>query len=151
MLDLFNPCGCFMSYNSISGRLRKLSDKDKLFIADLKKNHTDAEDVLWQLLRGKSLNGLKFRRQHKIGRFILDFYCVQSKLAVEVDGSIHAKRVLQDAARTEWLESLGIRVIRYSNDEVIGQPEEVCREIHAAAVERLPLPSSRGRGRGMGS
>ena len=137
-----------MSNGSIASRLRKFSDKDKILISSLKKNPTDAEDVLWQLLRRKNLEGLKFRRQHKIGKFILDFFSVQSRLAIEVDGSIHAKRVEYDAARTQWLESLGIRVIRYSNDEVIGQPEEVCREIQAAAVERLPFTSLRGRGRG---
>ena len=137
-----------MSDGSIASRLRKLSNKDKILISSLKKHHTDAEDVLWQLLRRKSLEGIKFRRQHKIGKFILDFFSVQSRLAIEVDGSVHAKRVEYDAARAQWLESLGIRVIRYSNDEVIGQPEEVCRDILAAAVERLPFTSLRGRGRG---
>ena len=136
-----------MSNHPISSTLRKLSDKDKILISHLKKNHTDAEDVLWQLLRRKTLQGIKFRRQHKIGRFILDFFSVQCQLAVEVDGSIHAKRVAYDAARTHWLESLGIKVIRYSNDEVISQPENVCRDIYAAAVERLPFPS---RGEGVG-
>ena len=151
LLELLNPCDHFMSNNSIpKKRLRELSDKDKILISHLKKNHTDAENVLWQLLRRKSIKGIKFRRQHKIGKFILDFYSVQSRLAIEVDGMIHAKRVEYDAVRTQWFESLGIKVIRYSNDEVINQPEEVCGDIYATAVERLPFPLLKGKGPGVG-
>jgi very-short-patch-repair endonuclease len=81
---------------------------------------TPQENKLWQRLRAKQLYGLKFRRQHPLDRFILDFFCVGRRLVIEIDGSGHANPDQQayDQARTEWLEQRGLRVIRFTNLEV---------------------------------
>jgi very-short-patch-repair endonuclease len=63
--------------------------------------------------------GFKFRRQHAIGPYFVDFYCVQASLVIEVDGSIHDGQVDQDVARQQYLESLGLRVLRFTNDEIL--------------------------------
>ena len=88
---------------------------------DLKKEMTKAEIILWKYLRDRRLNNLKFRRQHPIGKFILDFYCHELKLAVEVDGNIHELEDVKerDEGRTYMLTEWGITVIRFTNDEVI--------------------------------
>ena len=92
---------------------------------------THQERKLWARLRAKQLYGLKFRRQHPIGRFILDFYCHQHKLAVEIDGPTHAEpeQIAYDAARTAWLEERGLRVIRFTNRDVDSNLEVVLEEI----------------------
>jgi very-short-patch-repair endonuclease len=85
-----------------------------------RKAPTPAERKLWEVLRDRRLAGLKFRRQHPFDRFILDNYCVKHQLVVEVDGGIHADpaQAIQDAARTEFLEAHGIRVLRFCNEEI---------------------------------
>ena len=94
---------------------------------------TPAERRLWQALRGNALEGAYFRRQHAIGTFILDFYCAQAKLAVEVDGGIHLERAAYDAERTRWLESEhGIRVLRFTNEDVLRSLDAVMDAIRAA-------------------
>ena len=81
---------------------------------------TRPERLLWEALRGEGIRGMRFRRQHAVSRFVLDFYCPAHKLAVEVDGSVHdaADQAERDAARTSALEQLGIRVIRIRNEDV---------------------------------
>lgn len=93
---------------------------------------TEPERRLWQKLRRKQLNGYKFRRQHPIGRFIVDFYCHQARLVVEVDGESHAFQEEYDAARTAWLEAQGLRVIRFSNKAVMKNIDGVAQAIWAA-------------------
>jgi len=78
----------------------------------------DAERALWAQLRGKQLDGYRFRKQAPLGRFVADFACMEPKLVVEVDGSQHADRARHDKARTEWLESEGFTVLRFWNNEV---------------------------------
>ena len=87
---------------------------------ELRRPLTPQEAKLWQQLRGKQLFGLKFRRQHPIHTFILDFYCHAKQLVVEIDGDSHDKPVQQcyDQARTEWLEQRGLQVIRFTNRDV---------------------------------
>ena len=82
---------------------------------------TEAERVLWHALRGDGIPGMKFRRQHAIGRFVLDFYCPMYRLALEVDGGVHddANQAEYDALRTEALAQLGIRVLRFRNEDVL--------------------------------
>src|SRR5260221_13264496 len=77
-----------------------------------------AEKTLWRCLRSRQLNGLKFRRQHPIGPFIVDFVCLELKLIVELDGDSHAEQLAYDGDRTRWLEKNGYRVIRYFNHDV---------------------------------
>lgn len=98
---------------------------------ELRQPLTPQEARLWQHLRRKQLFGLKFRRQHPIYRFILDFFCYDHKLAVEIDGHSHAEPTQQayDQARTEWLGQRGIRVIRFSNNDVETNLEGVLQEI----------------------
>lgn len=88
---------------------------------------TPAEKVLWHFLKGKSVDGFKFRRQHPIKTYIVDFYCHQQKLVIEVDGSIHdeSEQKEYDAGRTYALEEFGLKVIRFRNEEVLFQPTSV--------------------------
>jgi very-short-patch-repair endonuclease len=90
---------------------------------------TLAEKQLWQRLKNKQLLGLKFRRQQVIDRFIVDFYCHEVKLVIEVDGEIHNYTQVEDAIREEFLESLGLRVVRFKNEDVLFRIEGVLEEI----------------------
>jgi very-short-patch-repair endonuclease len=87
---------------------------------ELRRPLTPPEQKLWQQLRNKQLHGLKFRRQHPFDRFILDFYCPQRQLVIELDGHHHTEPEQRqyDEARTDWLEAQGLRVVRFSNREV---------------------------------
>ena len=85
----------------------------------LRKRFTDAELKLWRHLRGRQIGGEKFRRQHPLGRYVVDFVCLEKKLVVEVDGGQHAASEY-DKERTIWLESEGFRVIQFWNNEVLG-------------------------------
>lgn len=95
----------------------------------LRKNQTDAEQCLWQRLRGRSLAGLKFRRQHPIGPYICDFVCVDQKLIIEIDGGQHAANIEKDAVRTAYLQSQGFSVVRFWNHEVLATTEAVLEKI----------------------
>jgi 1-hydroxy-2-methyl-2-(E)-butenyl 4-diphosphate synthase len=88
---------------------------------------TEAEDVLWDIIKSKQLEGYKFRRQHIIDRYIVDFVCLKHKLVIEVDGLIHQlpENIESDKQRTERLHELGFNVIRFTNDEVLCQTEKV--------------------------
>ena len=123
---------------------------------ELRRKLTDAEILMWQLLRNRGLMGYKFRRQHPMGPFILDFYCDEVKLAVELDGGHHSLQVEKDAARTRDLEDQGITVLRYWNDVVLENTEGVlvdilrkAEELKKALVRPSPglrPPSPKGRG-----
>ena len=97
----------------------------------LRKKQTPAEALLWKILRSHKLDGLKFRRQHPLSRFIVDFYCHSLLLVVEVDGDIHLlKEVRQyDMKREERLKSLGLTVIRFTNEQVFTEPEVILEAI----------------------
>ncbi len=108
-------------------------EKDKR--RELRREMTPAEVVLWDRLRDRQAAGLRFRRQHSAGVFILDFYCPARMLAVELDGSSHdgAEAQEYDAARTEYLEAAGIRVLRFANADVLRDAEAVVKAICATA------------------
>lgn len=101
----------------------------------LRKNIPRAESVLWQYLRRKNQEGLRFRRQVSIGKYVVDFYCPKRQLVIEVDGESHLTDVAQkhDVARQKYLEGLGIRVIRFLNTDVYtnlsGVIEEVLKQL----------------------
>lgn len=97
----------------------------------LRTNMTDAEKKLWLNLRGRQMCGLKFRRQHPLGPYIVDFYCHQARLVIEVDGGQHwdEENRRYDARRTAYLHMQAIRVIRFSNDEVLKDTEGVLEHI----------------------
>ena len=101
----------------------------------LRRDATDAENLLWQSLRNRQLGGLKFRRQATVGRAIPDFVCAEKRLIVEVDGGQHSEEA--DAARTAKLEALGCRVIRFWNNEVSENLDGVLERILAEA-DALP-------------
>ncbi len=96
---------------------------------------TPSEQRLWRVLRNRNLDNYKFRRQHAIGPFIVDFYCAQAKLVIEVDGDIHARQVEYDAARTEWLQNMGYQVVRFTNEEVLNQLSATVAEIQHICQE----------------
>ena len=87
---------------------------------DLRNHSTSAEATLWNLLKGSQLKGFKFRRQHSIGNYIVDFYCPKKKLAIELDGQVHKEeeQIIKDIARTTFLNEKGITVIRIENKNV---------------------------------
>ena len=97
----------------------------------LKRNLTRAEKVLWNHLRNRKLDGKKFRRQHPIGPYIVDFYCHSHSLVIEVDGIIHEKEDIPsyDENRTQHLRSLGLSVVRVSNEEVLFEIGQVLAKI----------------------
>jgi len=104
----------------------------------MRRNPTPAEDRLWQELRDRRLAGAKFRRQHALDRFILDFYCAEAALVIEVDGPVHDYTPEEDAIRQQFLEAQGLRVLRFSNDAVLHDTGRVLAEI-AAALQPHPL------------
>jgi len=114
---------------------------------ELRKNQTDAEELLWQLLRNRQLNNLKFRRQHPLkAGFVLDFFCAEANLGIEVDGGYHSKKEQQeyDIERTKIINEYGIRIIRFSNEQVLTNTEQVLKEIATAATP--PSPTGEGTG-----
>src|SRR5689334_7677120 len=103
----------------------------------LRRNATDAEDKLWQYLRARGLNGRKFVRQEPIGRYVVDFVCRERRLVIEVDGGQHATDP-RDAIRDQWLNERGYRVLRFWNNEVLGNMEGVWQVIADALLEEAP-------------
>lgn len=106
----------------------------------LRKSQTDAESLLWSRLRARQLTGIKFRRQHPIGPYVLDFYCAEAHLAVEVDGSQHLESIAinQDQARMKFLENKSIKVIRFWNHEVLENLDAVLESIIFTLDEIMP-------------
>ena len=104
---------------------------------ELRRNQTPAERVLWKALRGRRLAGFKFRRQHALGRYIADFYCARARLVVEIDGAIHQDpdRRLEDSVREEEISSRGLSIVRFTNDEVLKQTENVLQRLQAQIVQ----------------
>ncbi|HEX5141312.1 MAG TPA: DUF559 domain-containing protein [Dehalococcoidia bacterium] len=104
-----------------------------------RRDPTKAEDVLWQLLRLERDRGFKFRRQHAIGPYIVDFYCASARLAIEVDGPIHEEQGEQDAARTEFIRAFGVNVLRVTNEQVLTATEETVALIRQS-LQPSPSP-----------
>jgi 3-oxoacid CoA-transferase B subunit/3-oxoacid CoA-transferase A subunit len=97
----------------------------------MRNNPTQAEEIMWEGLIGKKLEGYKFRRQHIIGQYIADFVCLREGLIIEIDGSIHQlpDNLVSDKERTIWLENEGYHVLRFTNDEILFKREEVLKKI----------------------
>lgn len=113
--------------------------KLKPIARQMRHDPTQAEDILWQRLRRKVL-GVNFRRQHTIGRFIVDFYCPAARLIVEVDGPIHQNTQDEDAIRQEFLEAQELRVLRFANLVVMQDTDAVVDRIRCVVQERTPPP-----------
>ena len=103
----------------------------KKFRKTLRNNSTSAEATLWNLLKNKQLNDMKFRRQHSIGKYIVDFYCPNRNLIIEIDGDPHGdySQIQKDEARDKYFEAKGYKVIRFENRFVFQDPELVIETI----------------------
>ncbi len=102
-----------------------------LLARKLRREQTPAEDILWALVRGRKLLNLKFRRQQQVGPFIADFYCHQARLVVEIDGGIHLEpeQADRDENREVYLRENRLRVLRFTNEQILEDPESVLQSI----------------------
>jgi very-short-patch-repair endonuclease len=107
----------------------------------LRQTMTDAERTLWRHLRNRQLSGLKFRRQHEIDRHIVDFVCTEALLIVELDGGQHADQVNYDERRTQQLEAMGYRVLRFWNNDVLVNIDSVLEVVMEALASPAPHPN----------
>jgi very-short-patch-repair endonuclease len=105
--------------------------------ADLRRNPTVGEQILWKYLRARQMLGLKFRRQHPLGPFIADFVCLSKRIIVEMDGPIHDSRTLYDQRRDQWLRSQGFTVWRIKNEELEQNTEKTLMELRKHLLGRL--------------
>jgi very-short-patch-repair endonuclease len=129
----------------VSGLIVRGSDSVKIPRARrLRRHSTDAERKLWNRLRSRSLDGCKFVRQEPIGPYIVDFICRERRLVVEVDGGQHATDP-RDAIRDQWLVDHRYRVLRFWNNDVLGNMDGVLETIaNALQVESSPAEAQRG-------
>ena len=136
----------------------RVNPDTRSFSRVLRSGMTDAERALWRQLRLRHRRGAKFRRQHLVGGYIVDFVCFERKLVIELDGSQHADRQPHDAERTRWLESQGFRVLRFPNGAFwADQPGVIYRIARALGLpvvsrdlEVAPLPDPPHEGEGGG-
>ncbi len=107
----------------------------------LRNNATSAEAILWRVLKGKQVEGLKFRRQFGIGPYVIDFYCPKIRLGIELDGGVHKTSYTHeyDEMRSRFLAENGIRVLRFENEEVYNNVEEIIEAIRVARSDH-PYP-----------
>ncbi len=114
---------------------------------NLRKRTTNAEKLLWKHLRSKQLKRLKFRRQHPIGDYIVDFACLEKQIVIELDGGQHTINKNRDKERDKWLKKEGFKVLRFWNNEVLTNTEAVLEVILSNCVSHPPpTPSPQGRG-----
>ena len=113
-------------------------EEEREWIRRLRAEQTQAEAALWQLLRNRKLIGGKFRRQVPVGRYVADFYCHERKLIIELDGCVHSDpdQRIHDHNRDTFLRSLGLRILRISNEEALGDPQKVLDQIRKAMLCR---------------
>jgi very-short-patch-repair endonuclease len=103
----------------------------------LRRNMTRSEELLWEKVKGKQIHGIRFRRQHPIDIFIADFYCHEARLVIEIDGEIHIDQSEYDNGREAEIEEYNIKIIRFSNDQVINDMDSVIMKIGTVVKERL--------------
>jgi len=111
------------------------SEKQRLlkYAKELRQNQTDAETLLWKHLRAKRFMGLKFKRQKPVGRYIVDFICLECHLILEADGGQHMGEV--DAERDAWLQSKGFTVLRFWNNDILARTDEVLEKIRQVVAD----------------
>ena len=148
------------SSNHSSRSMSNRNERSKVLLRrarEMRSQPNDAESSVWQGLRAKRLRGFKFRRQHPIGNYIVDFYCAAAMLVIELDGATHIGKESYDAMRQSWLESQGLLVIRFGNRELDQGIDEFLEIVWRHCVERTgstrgsaplpnPLPGVPGRG-----
>jgi very-short-patch-repair endonuclease len=120
----------------------QLWEKLKPMARQMRKEPTEAEELLWQCLRNRQLLGFKFRRQHSVERFIVDFYCAEAGLVIEVDGPVHQYQKEEDFIRQTFIESQGLRLLRFSNEDVLNKLDTVIQQIINALPHPHPSPST---------
>ena len=109
----------------------------KTLAREFRKKQTPAEELLWRLLRNRRVLGFKFRRQHQFGDYIADFYCCEANLVIECDGAVHRanERWHHDQERDAYMIAQGVKVLRFSNDRVLGDTAKVVGEICQALIQ----------------
>lgn len=122
--------------------MKRINPKLTNFARDLRKNQTDAEKLLWHNLRNRQLENIKFKRQYSIGPYIVDFISLEKRLIIELDGGQHNEdeNIIKDQARTEFLEKEGFKVLRFWNNDVLVNTENVLEEI-IQSFSPSPRPS----------
>ncbi len=110
----------------------------------IRSRSTEYEKILWEYLRRKQIRGLRFRRNYQILNYYVDFYCPAVRLAVEVDGEIHRQRKSYDLSRDDQIQSLGITVFRFRNDEIVNDVHEVLNKIERFIDAHPPLGTGGG-------
>lgn len=105
----------------------------------LRRKMTEAESILWSKIRNRQLGGRKFRRQYSIGTFIVDFYCPEAELVIEIDGGHHAesRQADYDQTRTKYFNFLGIKVVRYWNSDVLENIDGICNDLLIKVEKRI--------------
>ena len=125
-------------YAHRSPRLRNLIPEPLTQARSLRKSPSPAESALWQALRGRQICGAKFRRKHSVGHFVLDFWCPEHRLVIEVDGDSQLTEVGEhstvETERQFWIEANDIRLLRVHSDDILFQPEAVLRRISGTLV-----------------
>lgn len=121
-----------------------MSNRLREHARELRKNQTDAEQVLWSRLRRKRIEGARFRRQQPIGPYIVDFVSFDRRLVIEVDGSQHDADGLRDSERDNFLGDRGYRVLRFWNNEVLNELGAVLEVIRGACLSHFPGTGSSG-------
>ena len=111
---------------------KRVTQKTRVRRQELVRDSTFPEQLLWSKLRAKQLGGLKFRRQHPIEPYIVDFYCASEKIAIELDGRTHDDQQDYDRSRTDFISAQGVKLIRFSNDEVLANLDGVLEAIAEA-------------------
>ena len=119
----------------------RITKRHRVFSKMLRQDMTDGERRLWRHLRAHRFQGWKFKRQHPLGKHIVDCVCIEAKLVVEIDGAQHALNRKEDALRTEALEKLGFRVIRFSASDAVKRTEDVLLTIFRELGTPSPQPS----------
>ena len=121
---------------------KRPSEQTRARVKELRQNATQPEQILWSMLRGRQVGNLKFRRQHPIEPYIVDFYCAEARLVIELDGESHNGREAYDRERSSHLRTLGLTVFGISNDDVLQNLDGVGPAIMKAAFTKLgkPLP-----------
>ena len=112
----------------------------------LRNNMTEAEKIVWDSLKNRNVFKARFRRQHPIGIFIVDFYCHEYKLAIEIDGEIHLKNevIEYDDGRSHDIEKFGIKILRFTNNEVFTDPKTIIEQILQTITSSEPPLGGRG-------
>jgi very-short-patch-repair endonuclease len=135
--------------SKLAGQLRQIPKALLQRARELRQKQTPAEQILWECLRDRRLADAKFRRQHNLGQYIADFYCHAAQLVIELDGAIHQTQQMRDSDRDQWMQTNGFTVLRFSNEDIFVNLEQVL----SAIVEQIqpsdphpPAPSPQGEG-----